>query len=99
MVQDLFLARPRCWAGGISSLAQRIKSIAIVMLSLFIAPNLRLTKHREGRRICMNEMLAVYYAVSILALCLTSIQITIHLVKDLCRHMRSSRRKKRITRK
>ncbi len=47
----------------------------------------------------MNEMLAVYYAVSILALCLTSIQITIHLVKDLCRHMRSSRRKKRITRK
>ena len=47
----------------------------------------------------MNEILAVYYAVSILALCLTSIQITIHLVKDLCRHIRSSRRKKRNKRK
>ena len=47
----------------------------------------------------MNEILAVYYAVSILALCLSIIQITIHLVKDLCRHMRSSRRKKRNKRK
>ena len=47
----------------------------------------------------MNEILAVYYAVSILALCLTSIQIGIHLVKDLCRHIRSSRRKKRNKRK
>ena len=47
----------------------------------------------------MNEILAVYYVVSILALCLTSIQIAVRLVKDLCRHMRSSRRKKRNKRK
>ncbi len=47
----------------------------------------------------MNEIYVTYYVVSILFLCLSSIQITIHLVKDLCRHMRSSRRKKRITRK
>ena len=42
----------------------------------------------------MNEIYVTYYVVSILFLCLSIIQITVHLAKDLCRHMRSSRRKK-----
>ena len=47
----------------------------------------------------MNEIYVTYYVVSILFLCLSSIQIAVRLVKDLCRHMRSSRRKKRNKRK
>ncbi len=47
----------------------------------------------------MNEILVTYYVVSILSLCLSIIQIATCLAKDLCRHIRSSRRKKRITRK
>ena len=47
----------------------------------------------------MNEIYVTYYVVSILFLCLSSIQIALHLAKDLCRHIRSSRRKKRISRK
>ncbi len=47
----------------------------------------------------MNEILVTYYVVSILFLCLSIIQIAVCLVKDLCKHIRSSRHKKRITRK
>ena len=81
-------------SGGYIKFGLANKGIAMAMqfFVYLLLPTKRL-QVRNGREACMmDEIITVYYVAYTVFLCLSSIQIATHLVKDWHQHIRSSRK-------